>query len=628
MDAKKDKDEIEVEEIKNTPAMPETPSDIEDLLEKLPTEDKEASTDHSNGSELDDFDELEIEYFDENDEHDENDQLDSNTSYEFEDFDDTEDFDDVADFDDFDQSDKDDISDSVKRIDNTNSVDTSAKPSMKEETKDTKSENEDHPFEITDIDSRFDQKESKFKKPLLIISGSIVGIVLLIYILGTVYFSSHFYLNTKINGKDYSTQTVAQVEKEMASHVSGYVLTLKENVGTTETINGTTISLDYKPNKELKQVMQKQNAFLWPKGFFQTSKLHATIAVDYNEEALVKVLNELECMQDANQTASSNAYPVYNEGTLSYDIVPEVYGTQLDKEVFTKEVKKAITEFKTELNLQEKACYLKPKFDASSPEVLAARDKMNTYVKSTVTYNVGEVPEVVSGALIASWITLGPNMEVGLNTEAITGYVASLNEKYSTVGSTRSITTPGGKAAQVSGGTFGWELDQEGELNTLIANIQSGTPITRDLIYAQTGAGHGANDWGGTYVEVDLSAQYMWYIVNGGVAFESAVVTGAPTPAKATPQGVYSILEKAPNSILKGEIQPNGKREYETKVAYWMRVTWSGIGFHDANWQPTFGGDRYMQPGGGSHGCINMPPSAAATFYGMLNVGDPVVMHY
>ena len=58
-----------------------------------------------------------------------------------------------------------------------------------------------------------------------------------------------------------------------------------------------------------------------------------------------------------------------------------------------------------------------------------------------------------------------------------------------------------------------------------------------------------------------------------------------------------------------------------------MRVTWTGIGFHDANWQSSFGGTRY-QTSAGSHGCINMPVSKAGELYGMLSVGTPVIIHY
>ena len=76
-----------------------------------------------------------------------------------------------------------------------------------------------------------------------------------------------------------------------------------------------------------------------------------------------------------------------------------------------------------------------------------------------------------------------------------------------------------------------------------------------------------------------------------------------------------------------GNIVPEtGKPEYETLVSYWMQVTWEGVGFHDATWQPAFGRQLYWDIG--SHGCINMPLDMAGALYGMIYTGMPVVMHY
>ena len=149
----------------------------------------------------------------------------------------------------------------------------------------------------------------------------------------------------------------------------------------------------------------------------------------------------------------------------------------------------------------------------------------------------------------------------------------------------------------------------------------------KDAAYVQEAASHSEQDWGTTYAEVDLTDQHMWYIVDGSVAFEADVVTGLPTPERETPSGVYSILELKRDKTLVGETDPaTGKPIYETPVSYWMRVTWTGVGFHDATWQPYFGGSLYQT--NGSHGCINMSYDDAATLYSMLSIGTPVVMHY
>ena len=119
----------------------------------------------------------------------------------------------------------------------------------------------------------------------------------------------------------------------------------------------------------------------------------------------------------------------------------------------------------------------------------------------------------------------------------------------------------------------------------------------------------------------------MWYIVDGSVAFQADVVTGLPTPDRATPSGVYSILYTERNATLVGEKDPaTGEPIYRTPVSYWMPFTWQGHGFHDATWQPGFGGSLYQSLG--SHGCVNMSYSDAGTLFGMISAGTPVVLHY
>lgn len=48
-----------------------------------------------------------------------------------------------------------------------------------------------------------------------------------------------------------------------------------------------------------------------------------------------------------------------------------------------------------------------------------------------------------------------------------------------------------------------------------------------------------------------------------------------------------------------------------------------GIGFHDASWRSTFGGNIYLYSG--SHGCINMPYSAAKKLYENVTLGEKLL---
>ena len=433
----------------------------------------------------------------------------------------------------------------------------------------------------------------------------------------------HFFINTEINGHDFSGKSVSAVEDYMKEQVKDYQLEILEKDDQSDLIDGDAISLTYKKSNEIKEAVKKQNGFLWPKAFFDKNSQKVTVNVSYDTDALNTLIADLKPVT-VEQTQPISAMPKFDGE--KFTVEPEVYGTAVNMEILTEKIHEYITEFKPALNMQKEGCYAEPKYTADSKEVQAACDTMNTYCKASITYTMGE-NVVVDKTLISEWLSVDEDMNVTFNTDAVRTWLTEFGDTYDTQGTTRTITTPTGKTTEVSGGDYGWSIDEDAEFEALTNSIKNGETVTKEPAYYQTAAVHGAQDWGTTYLEVDLSAQHMWYIIDGGVALETDVVTGEPIPAKITPTGVYSILEMSQNETLVGEIDPStGEPEYRTPVAYWMRVTWSGIGFHDATWQPAFGGSLY-QDGLGSHGCINMPLDQAASLYSMLSTGTPVIIH-
>ena len=126
---------------------------------------------------------------------------------------------------------------------------------------------------------------------------------------------------------------------------------------------------------------------------------------------------------------------------------------------------------------------------------------------------------------------------------------------------------------------------------------------------------------------VDLSAQHLYYYQDGSIILESDIVSGDMQYAeRQTPSGIFQLYYKKSPSVLKGKMLENGKYEYERPVTYWMPFN-GGIGFHDASWQPYFGGNRFRE-GGGSHGCINLPADKAAELYNRIDESVPIVCFY
>ena len=459
------------------------------------------------------------------------------------------------------------------------------------------------------------------KKPF-IIAGSIVGGLVLIYLGVAAFFMSHFLVNTTINGKDFSGKTVADVEAYLKEQVAGYQLTLVEQNNVTDTISGSEISLEYKKNNDVEKALEDQRQLLWITSFFSKSDTNVTVDVEYDEAALEEKIQTIKAVT-GEQTEPVSAHPEYDGN--SFVVAAETLGTAVNQETLTSKIKEYITNFEPKLNLLDEGCYNMPKYTSESPEVQKACDTMNQYLKASITYSMDE-DVVVDKELISEWLSYDDNMKVTFDEDAVKKWMREFGSKYDTKGKTRSITTPTGKTTEVSGGTYGWIVDEDTETKNLIDSIKKGEVVTREPAYKQKAASRGAQDWGNTYLEVDISAQHMWYIVDGSVALESDVVTGLPNGERDTPTGVYSVIEMMRNKVLKGSINPStGKPSYETPVSYWMRITWTGIGFHDATWQASFGGSWYQ--GHGSHGCINMPLEKAKSLYGMLKMGTPAIVH-
>ena len=132
-----------------------------------------------------------------------------------------------------------------------------------------------------------------------------------------------------------------------------------------------------------------------------------------------------------------------------------------------------------------------------------------------------------------------------------------------------------------------------------------------------TANSHGKNDYGDSYVEINLTAQHMFLYKDGKLVIDSDFVSGNVSKNNATPTGAYGVTYTEKNATLRGE-------NYETPVTYWMPFN-GDIGMHDLTSRKAFGGDIYKTRG--SHGCINLPYAAAKKIYETIDKGYCVLVY-
>lgn len=440
------------------------------------------------------------------------------------------------------------------------------------------------------------------------------ALVLIVYMGFTIYFMGHFYYGSTINGTDYTGKTVKEVEEAMTGDIHDYVLTIYERGGAVEKIKADEIGLTYVSDGKVTQLKQKQNPFLWPKAYFRKESYEMSATTIFDAEMLKGRVERLSCQDKDAIIKPQNAYYNYEDGV--YRIIDEVEGNQPKKDMVYNLVLEAVNNGDTLIDLEENNVYLAPKIRKENKKLNGLVNTLNKYIGVTITYDFGDRTEELTGTTIKDWLEID-KYSVTLNEQSVRDYVDWLSRTYNTFGNTRSFTTWDGSPFTVKGGDYGWLISLSAETQELISIVKKGESVKRPPVYLQYAYCRDKNDIGDTYVEINLTAQHMWFFKEGELLVSTDIVSGNEVKKHGTPVGTYQITYKERNATLKGE-------DYATPVNYWLPFN-RNVGIHDANWRNKFGGELYKKSG--SHGCINTPPSKAAIIYENIEQGVPVVVY-
>lgn len=443
------------------------------------------------------------------------------------------------------------------------------------------------------------------------------------------YYADKFFEGTTINGIDCSGKTAYQVEQELAGKVENYSLQVASRNLDPQVIPGEQIGYSYVSDGGVLKLLKHQKPYEWVRGLWEKRSYTASENTTYDREKLKNQVRELNCAKEENQIAPENAYVAFAD--TKFEIVPETEGSQLVMREVYNALSQAVSESQENVDFtQIPEVYKRAEITSESPELKATMDACNNYTKASITYTFGEETVTLDGSTIKNWLNFDDKGQLIKDDASfqqhIRDFVAQLANDHNTVGTDREFYTTSGRTVYVYGSAYGWKIDQEAETAQLTQDIQAGAQTTREPVYSMRANSHGHNDLGNTYIEVDLSDQHMYYYQDGSIIFDTDIVSGLMSYAdRQTPPGIFTLYYKKSPDVLRGQKRPDGTYEYEQPVTYWMPFN-GGIGFHDADWQPYFGGDRYLS--GGSHGCINLPPDSAAVLYDIIQYDVPIICFY
>ncbi len=451
---------------------------------------------------------------------------------------------------------------------------------------------------------------NKIARRLLLLPAS----VLVLYILGCIYFMNHFFFNTSINGVDVSLKKYKDVDDVIRNHLKQYKLELIERNGTVEYLYGHDFDLRLNEKLRIDELGHRQNPFLWFRYTFDQKDYHMDQLYLYHKGKLDQQINELNCLKK-DAVEPRNVSFRYSRG--SYKVIGEVYGNTVLRDKLYKEIEAGIANGLNTIDLNEQQCYKSPRFTLESQKTAQTKSTLDLYTSAQITYLFGDQKEILDGKTINKWLKVDANLDVIFNRYAILIYVKGLSKKYDTVGTTRSFHSSTGRTVEVTGGLYGWMIDQEAEIEALTKHIKKGEVIEKEPAYIQKAKQRGEDDIGDTYLEINLTRQHLWFYKDGKLITHGPVVTGNPSRGFSTVLGSYMVVYKQKNATLVGP-------GYAAKVTYWMPF-FGGIGVHDATWRSSFGGEIYKHRG--SHGCVNAPFSLAKIIFENIEEGTPVIIY-
>lgn len=446
------------------------------------------------------------------------------------------------------------------------------------------------------------------------IAGIVLAVLAVAYFGIQYYFTDRYYYGTHINGVDVSFRTLPESEALLKSKVESYVLEIKGRAVDSETITAEEAGLELKPENKLLGLKEEQNASSWFLSLFGTLHLNLDDVVVYDETKLEKRISELKEIDPSNVTEPKNAYLAFEGG---FKVIPEVYGNRLSEDKLREAVKEAIISEAASIDLDEKGLYDAPAFTKESPEVKAALQLAGKYASTRITYESSGSGIVVDGTRISNWLKIDEGFNVSIDDVKVTEFVDELAKEYNTYKTPRSFKTSLGTSVTISRGDYGWRINPQAEKEFIINAVTEGQVATREPVYLQKAASHGANDFGTTYLEISISAQHAWFYKNGTLIAHGNIVTGDVENGTTTPTGIYRLKYKDKDATLRGQ-------DYESDVSYWMPFN-GDVGFHDAPWRSKFGGDIYLT--NGSHGCVNAPYSLAQAVFNNISAGNAVIVY-
>ena len=187
----------------------------------------------------------------------------------------------------------------------------------------------------------------KYLKPVfMVLLFAVVMAVfafMLLFTKKSEYYKTHFQENVFINGIPVGGLTAEEADELISENIEDYSLKLVLRYMPREEILGSDIGLKTEYERKAEDILKEEESFIRLFNTDERRDYSIARSVSFDEDKLLSLTDELECLKAQNVTEPRNAYIALAEDKKSFTIVSEVEGNLINKERLKSALRDAVS---------------------------------------------------------------------------------------------------------------------------------------------------------------------------------------------------------------------------------------------------------------------------------------------
>ena len=360
------------------------------------------------------------------------------------------------------------------------------------------------------------------------------------FMAGSNNYKNVFYPGTTLNDMNIEGMSVSELEEQLKESAKDYELVV-DFKNEQLTIKGSDIQMAYNEASDLQALKDRQNEHKLKETDQKDLALTVNNLFTYNEERVKQELAQCSAMDTTKMIAPENAQLVYDAGKNAFSLRNGEQGTTLDEGEVTAAVEDAIEENVSKLDVEAKGLYQQPVLSEDSENANKILQQANAYLQVELKYpfkkNGEKKEEVINHEQISQWVYIDEDGTLQIDHDKVQEWVNGISEKYSSKKMNMDFTTTSGSVISLNVPVSGETLDTSALFEDVLKCLTDEVSGEREVPYTESASGIKKN-FGGNYVEVDLTNQKLYLYKNSELIMSSNIVSGSVSQTHMTPTGV------------------------------------------------------------------------------------------